>query len=92
MKRILIHIFSFLLFAIAGSHPSYAQSDSIKKQLPANVKATDSEKNRILSHQSEEFQSIKADQMGDSIRLLQLKYELLKVGANDDAKKTIHYH
>src|ERR1700712_189913 len=87
MKRILSHIFSFLLFMIAGIHPLYAQSDSIKKHLPSNVKATDSEKNQILSHETDEFQSVKADQMGDSIRLLQLKYELLKLGANDDEKK-----
>ena len=72
---------------LSGIHPLYAQSDSIKKQVPANVKATDSEKNQILTHQTDEFQSIKADQMGDSIRLLQLKYELLKLGANDDEKK-----
>jgi len=87
MKRILTYIFSILLLTLTGIHPLYAQSDSIKKQVPANLKATDSEKNQILLQESDEFQSIKADQMGDSIRLLQLKYELLKLGANDDEKK-----
>ncbi len=86
MKRILIHISSILLFTLAGLQPLYAQSDSLRKQSPSK-KATDSEKNRILGNQSEEFQSIKADQMGDSIRLLQLKYELLKLDVNDKAKK-----
>jgi len=44
MKRILIHISAILLLALAGFHPLYAQSDSIKKQIPSNVKVTDSEK------------------------------------------------
>jgi small-conductance mechanosensitive channel len=86
MNRILSIVFftSFLIFS--GTYPLYAQSDSnAKKQLHA--KAVDSEKNIILTHQSEEFQAIKADQMGDSIRLLQLKYELLKLGTNDKVKK-----
>jgi small-conductance mechanosensitive channel len=87
MKRILTYIFSILLLTLAEIHPLYAQSDSIKKQLPAAVKTNDSLKNQILSRQTDELQSVKADQMGDSIRLLQLKYELLKLGANDNAKK-----
>jgi hypothetical protein len=87
MKRILTYIFSILLLTLAGIHPIYAQADSIKKQIPANAKIADSEKNQILSRQTDEFQSVKADQMGDSIRLLQLKYELLKLGANDSEKK-----
>jgi small-conductance mechanosensitive channel len=87
MKRIQTHIFSILLFSLAGIHPLYAQTDSIKKQTPNRVKSSDSAKIQILSRQTDEFQSAKADQMGDSIRLLQLKYELLKLGANDNAKK-----
>ena len=87
MKRILIHISAILLLALAGFHPLYAQSDSIKNQRPSNVKATDSEKIRILSNETDEFQAIKADQMADSIRLLQLKIELLKLGENDSKKK-----
>jgi small-conductance mechanosensitive channel len=87
MKRILIHISAILLLALAGFHPLYAQSDSIKNQRPSNVKAKDSEKIRILSNETDEFQSIKADQMADSIRLLQLKVELLKLGENDSKKK-----
>ena len=87
MKRTLVHISSILLITLAGIHPLYAQSDSIKKQPPSGVNVTDSEKNQILSHETDEFQSVKNEQMGDSIRLLQLKYELLKLGANDDKKK-----
>src|SRR5450432_256919 len=86
MNRILsIAVFTFLLI-LSGIHPLHAQSDSnAKKQIHAN--AVDSEKNLILTHQSEEFQSATAEQMGDSLRLLQLKYELLQLGANDQLKK-----
>jgi small-conductance mechanosensitive channel len=86
MNRILsIVIFTFLLI-LSGIHPLHAQSDSnVKKQIHANT--VDSEKNVLLTHQSEEFQSITSEQMGDSIRLLQLKYELLQLGANDQLKK-----
>ena len=87
MKRILIHISAILLLTLAGLHPLYAQSDSLKNQRPSNVKATDSEKIRILSNETDEFQTVKADQMADSIRLLQLKIELLKLGENDSKKK-----
>lgn len=41
----------------------------------------------MLSHESEEYQSDNAELMEDSIRLLQLKYDLLQLGTNDNAKK-----
>jgi small-conductance mechanosensitive channel len=88
MNRILSIFFSAVLLILSGIQSLYAQADSnAKNQMHANVKTIDSEKNVILTNQTEEFQSIKADQMGDSIRLLQLKYELLKLGTNDKAKK-----
>jgi small-conductance mechanosensitive channel len=87
MKRILNHISAILLLTLAGLHPLYAQSDSIKNQRPSKAKATDSEKIQILSNETDEFQAVKADQMADSIRLLQLKIELLKLGENDSKKK-----
>jgi small-conductance mechanosensitive channel len=87
MKRISNHISAILFLTLAGFHPLRAQSDSIKKQLPANIKVTDSEKNQILSQETDKFQSTKADQAGDSIRLLQLNNELLNLGANDKRKK-----
>jgi small-conductance mechanosensitive channel/FtsZ-binding cell division protein ZapB len=87
MKRILTHISAILLLTLAGFHALYAQTDSVKKQAPATVQTIDSAKNQILSHQTDEIQSIKADQEVDSIRLLQLQYELLKLGNNDNTKK-----
>lgn len=87
MTRILTYISVILLSTLTGFHHLYAQSDSIKKQVPQNAKIKDSEKNQILIHQTDEFQSVKADQMGDSIRLLQLKNEGLKLGAKDGEKK-----
>jgi len=87
MNRIIIIAISIFSVILSGIHPLYGQSDSIKKQVPVNKKVPDSEKNQILSRHSDEYWAIKEEQMGDSIRLLQLKYELLKLGANDDKKK-----
>jgi small-conductance mechanosensitive channel len=80
-------LISILFVILSGTHLLYGQSDSLKKQTPANKKVPDSEKNQILTRHSDEYWAIKADQMADSIRLLQLKYELLKLGADDDEKK-----
>jgi|SRR5579863_819881 len=87
MNRVLIIVISIFSVILSGISPIYGQYDSIIKQVPANVKATDSEKKEILRRHTDEYKAIKADQMGDSIRLLQLKYELLKLGANDEKKK-----
>src|SRR5580692_601967 len=87
MSRIKIIIVSILFVILSGIRPLYAQFDSITNQVPANAKTVDSEKNAILRRHTDEYKAIKADQMGDSIRLLQLKYELLKLGANDEKKK-----
>jgi small-conductance mechanosensitive channel len=65
-----------------------AQKDSTaKNKQRQQTKAIDSAKNVLLTSQSEEFQALKADQMGDSIRLLQLKKELLLLGSSDKLKK-----
>ena len=86
MNRILSIVVFSLLLILSGIHQLHAQSDSIaKKQIHANT--VDSEKNVILNNQSEEFQSATAEQMVDSIRLLQLKYELLQLGTSDKAKR-----
>ncbi|HET7001741.1 MAG TPA: hypothetical protein VFI33_10540, partial [Puia sp.] len=87
MNRTIIITISILFVILSGTPLLYGQSDSIKKQVPGNKKVPDSEKNQILTRHSDEYWAIKADQMADSIRLLQLKYELLKLGANDDEKK-----
>lgn len=88
MNRNLSIIFSAFLLIISGINPLYAQRDSnLKKQLQTNVKTADSEKNAILTNQSEAIQAMKTDQMADSIRMLQLRNELLQLGARDNAKK-----
>ncbi len=86
MNRILSICIPIFLF-LSGVNPLFAQSDSnpiIKKQSPSQL--VDSEKNKILSNQSEEFQTIKADQMGDSLRLLELKNEILQLGTGNNSK------
>jgi small-conductance mechanosensitive channel len=87
MNRIVIIVAFFTLVIFSGIRPLYAQSDSIRKQARSGKKATDSEKNKILNEHTDEFQSANADQLSDSIRLLQLKYELLKLGSHEEAKK-----
>ena len=48
----------------------------------------DSEKNQILNQQSDVFESIQIDRIGDSIRLLQLNKELQELKTDDNQKKT----
>jgi len=93
MNRILSVAFICFLWILYGTNSLYAQSDSnAKKQNPGAAKIVDSEKNDILSRQSEEFQSIKNDQIGDSIRLLQLRKEILLLGAANQTKKKALYN
>jgi small-conductance mechanosensitive channel len=93
MNRILSVAFICFLGILSGTNPLNAQSDSnAKKQNPGAAKIVDSEKNDILSRQSEEFQSIKNDQIGDSIRLLQLRKEILLLGAANQTKKKALYN
>src|SRR5450432_2463233 len=88
MNRIFSAVFIAWSFILSGINPLYAQSDSnSKKQIPGSEKKIDSEKNEILTRQSEEFQIIKGQQIEDSIRLLQLKKEILLLGTADQVKK-----
>ncbi len=88
MKRILSISFLLFFWILSGLNPLYAQSDTnSKKETPSNVTAIDSAKNIILSRQSDEFQIIRANQMADSIRILELKKEMLNLGAGNNLKK-----
>lgn len=92
MNRILSISFSLFFLILSGTTPLYAQSDSnSKKEIRSAKNSVDSEKNIILSNQSEEFQNIKSDQIGDSMRLLQLKNEILTLGTADISKKKALY-
>jgi small-conductance mechanosensitive channel len=88
MNRILYISISVFLWILSGVNPLFAQSDSnSKKEKQSPAQLVDSEKNKILSNQSEEFQNIKASQIGDSLRLLELKNEMLRLGTSNNSKK-----
>jgi small-conductance mechanosensitive channel len=88
MKRIACVIFSVCICYVAGINPLCAQSDTIaKKIIPGEISRIDSAKNELLTHQSEELQSIQTNRIGDSIRLMQLKKEIVELGAADNSKK-----
>lgn len=92
MKRILFLTICLSLIILTGSAPLFAQSDSNSgKEVRSAASSADSEKNIILSNQSEEFQNVRADQTGDSMRLLQLKNEILSLGSGDNSKKQALY-
>jgi small-conductance mechanosensitive channel len=92
MNRILSISFCLSLLILTGTVPLYAQSDSnSKKEIHPAASSIDSEKNIILSNQSEEFQNIKSDQVGDSMRLLELKNEILTLGTGNNSKKQAIY-
>ena len=77
-----------LIFSV--SSPLFAQSDStVKKQKQKIDQSVDSEKNDILTKQTEELRSIRYEQIGDSVRLKQLKNEILELGSGDQEKKQI---
>ena len=88
MNRILYISISVFLWILSGVNPLFAQSDSTsKKEKQSPAQLVDSEKNNILSNQSEEIQNIKAIQIGDSLRLLELKNEMLRLGTSNNSKK-----
>jgi small-conductance mechanosensitive channel len=88
MNRLLSISFFLLLFVLAGPASLHAQSDSNSKQLnPPRGSSADSEKNILLSNQSEEFQNIRAVQLGDSLRLLELNNEIRRLGSGNKSKK-----
>ena len=87
MNRILSISFSVFFLILSGANLLFAQSDSnSKKEKQAANKAVDSEKNVVLSNQSEEFQNIRTEQIGDSLRLLELKNEILQLGSGNKSK------
>ncbi len=90
MKPVLLGIISLLCWILPGAGFLYAQTDTgAKKVIDAAKKLADSERNVILTRQSEELQAEKAVQLADSMRLLQLTEEILVLGHGDDKKKQV---
>jgi small-conductance mechanosensitive channel len=88
MKRIISISFPLFICILSWVNPLYAQSDSnLKKETVSNSIAVDSAKNIVLSRQSEEFQNVRANQMADSLRMMELKNEMLSLGAGNNSKK-----
>src|SRR5450631_839757 len=88
MRPVLLGIFSLLTWTLPGTGFLYAQTDSgTNKEINTGKKSSDSERNIILTRQSEELQAQKADQLADSMRLLQLNEEILVLGNGDNKKK-----
>ncbi len=87
MNRIISIFFSVILWILSGVNPLFAQSDSnSRKEKQSASQLVDSEKNEFLSNQSDEFQKVKAGQIGDSLRLLELKNEILRLGTGNNSK------
>ncbi len=88
MNRIFYVVLPAIIWILTGINPLYAQSGrNEKRKIQVPGQQVDSEKNAILTRQSEEFQSVKSHQDADSIRLLELKNEMLQLGAVDKTKK-----
>jgi small-conductance mechanosensitive channel len=88
MNRIFFFLFLLCLWLVSGIVPLYAQTDTgLNKEMQEPVRAIDSEKNQILTQQSDALQAIQIDRIGDSIRLIQLKKELQELGSGDNKKK-----
>ena len=88
MKGTVYYILLLTFCLLDGLNPVFGQIDSnAHKGVPTTAQIVDSEKNNILSNQSEEFQAIQINRIGDSIRLLQLKKEILELGSMDNSKK-----
>ena len=87
MNRIVSCFLVVSILILSGKNPAYAQSDASTKQKKPPSKAVDSEKNIILTRQSEDFQALRIEQVKDSLRLLELKKEILQLGAANSVKK-----
>ncbi len=87
MKRIVSSFLVVFILILSGKNPAYAQSDTKTKQVKPPSKAIDSEKNIILTRQSEDFQASRIEQVKDSLRLLELKKEILQLGAANSTQK-----
>ena len=87
MKKIFSIAFVMCLWMISGVNMLFAQTDTTAKEKQAASQVVDSEKNALLTHESEELQAIQTNRIGDSIRLLHLKKEIQKLGAEDNSQK-----
>jgi small-conductance mechanosensitive channel len=87
MNRILRILFFSSLLMLARENPVSAQKDSTRKNSEAGSRAADSVKNILLNKQSDDFQSIRMEQLKDSLRLLELKKEILQLGAVNSTRK-----
>jgi small-conductance mechanosensitive channel len=90
MNRKIFFLFFLFLCMVTGIVPLHAQTDTtLNKGTQETVRAVDSEKNQILTRQSDVLQAIQIERIGDSIRLIQLKKELEELGNGDIKKKEI---
>ena len=88
MNRIFSFLFLLCLWLVTGTVVAQAQTDTGgKRNRQESARAVDSEKNLILIHQSDVFESIQVDRLGDSIRLLQLNKEIQELNREDNKKK-----
>src|SRR5664279_1093739 len=88
MNRIFSFAFFLCIWMISGINTLYAQKDTNAiKEKQAATRVVDSEKNVLLTRESEELQSIQTNRIGDSIRLLQLGKEIQQLGTVDNSKK-----
>ena len=88
MNRIFSFLFLLCLWLASGTNSLQAQTDTgAKRNEQESTKAVDSEKNQILDHQSDVFESIQVDRIGDSIRLIQLKKEIHELNSEDNKKR-----
>ena len=88
MNRIFSFLFLLCLWLVSGSSSLQAQTDTgIKRNVQDSTRYVDSEKNQILNNQSDVFQSIQIDRIGDSIRQRQVKKEMQGLNSEDNKKK-----
>ena len=88
MNRIFSFLLLFCLCLVSGTSFLQAQTDTGAKRIgKQSARAVDSEKNQILIQQSDVFESIQVDRIGDSIRLIQLNKEIQELNTEDNKKK-----
>ncbi len=88
MNRIFSFLLLFCLWLISGTSLLQAQTDTgVKRNNQESTRVVDSEKNQILIQQSDVFESIQIDRIGDSIRQLQLNKEIQELNSEDNKKK-----
>src|SRR4249920_141602 len=88
MNRIFSFLSLFCLWLVSGTSLLQAQTDTgVQRKRQESTRVVDSEKNQILIQQSDVFQSIQIDRIGDSIRQLQLNKEIQGLHSEDNKKK-----